>query len=301
MYILIGILILLVCILSCILISDRRQIKNICRQLCFLEEQESNLLITKESLSRSSGRLIDLLNKQLKNQKKERLKYLKKERMIAEIYTNLSHDIRTPLTSLDGYFQLLEETDDEKDRKRYLKIIEERISSLKEMLEELFTYTKLQNEEYVIRLQRENLSLILKETLFSYYDSWIKCGITPKIEITEETLFVLGNEVAIRRVIQNVVKNGLDHGNKKIFITLKRENQYATLIFKNQVEGHEQIDTEKIFERFYKADEARSKNSTGLGLAIAKGFLEKMNGLILAEVEKDWFTITIQMKMYEEK
>lgn len=301
MYILIGILSILVCILSCILISDRRQIKQICRQLCFLEKHESNMLLTKESLSSHSRELIDLLNKQLQKQKQERIENLKKERMIAEIYTSLSHDIRTPLTSLDGYFQLLEEAEDENDRKRYIKIIQERISSLKEMLEELFTYTKLQNEEYEIQLQRENLNLILKETLFSYYDSWMESEITPKIEITEELLFVLGNEQAIRRIIQNVVKNGLDHGNREISISLRKENNDAILIFKNQMAETQQIDTEKIFERFYKADEARSKNSTGLGLSIAKGFLEKMDGAIFAEVDNGWFTIRIQMKLFEEK
>lgn len=301
MYILIGILSILVCILSCILISDRRQIKQICRQLCFLEKHESNMLLTKESLSSPSRTLIDILNKQLQKQKQERIENLKKERMIAEIYTSLSHDIRTPLTSLDGYFQLLEEAEEEKDRRRYLKIIEERISSLKEMLEELFTYTKLQNEEYVIQLQRENLSQILKATLFSYYDSWMERGITPQIEITEQPVFVLGNEQAIRRSIQNIVKNGLDHGNQEIFISLKKEEKDAILIFKNKMAEDEQIDIEKIFERFYKADEARSKNSTGLGLSIAKRFLEKMHGEIFAEVDQGWFTIRIQMQVYEEK
>lgn len=301
MYIVIGILVFLVFFLICILISDRRQIKNICRQLRFLEKNESNMLLIKESFSGCIGELTDLLNKHLQKQKKERVENLKKERMIAEIYTNLSHDIRTPLTSLDGYFQLLEETEDEKDRKRYLKIIQERIASLKEMLEELFTYTKLQNEDYEIQLQRENLNHILKETLFSYYDSWMECGITPKMDITEEPLFVLGNEQAIRRIIQNVIKNGLDHGNKEICISLKKKKNYATLIFRNRIAENEVIDTEKIFDRFYKADEARSKNSTGLGLSIAKGFIEKMDGNIFAEVDNDWFIIRIHMKLCEEK
>ena len=79
--------------------------------------------------------------------------------MIAEIYTNLSHDIRTPLTSLDGYFQLLEEAEQESDRQRYLKVIQERIAEfIKEMLEELFTYTKLQSDEYQLKMERQNLN-----------------------------------------------------------------------------------------------------------------------------------------------
>ena len=273
MYIVTGILLFLVLFLSCILINNRRQIKNICRQLRFLEKNESNMLLTKESQIGCIGELADLLNCLLQNRKKERIQNMKKERMISEIYTNLSHDIRTPLTSLDGYFQLLEETENEMDRKRYLKIIQERIASLKEMLEELFTYTKLQNEDYEIKVQCENLNHILKETLFSYYDTWMECGITPRFDITEETLFVLGNEQAIRRSIQNIIKNGLDHGRKEICISLKKEKEYAILVFKNKMNENDVVDTDKIFERFYKVDEARSKNSTGLGLSIAKGFL----------------------------
>lgn len=297
MYIAVGILGFLVVFLTCIWINDRRRIKNICRQLRFLENHESNMMITKEAVSGSIAQLTDLLNGQIERQKKERMENLKKERMIAEIYTNLSHDIRTPLTSLDGYFQLLEETDNEEDRRRYLNVIQERIASLKEMLEELFTYTKLQNEEYELKITHENLNRILKETLFSYYDSWMERGITPVFDITEEILFVSGNEPGIRRTIQNIVKNGLDHGNKEIHISLRKEEKEAVLIFKNKISEADAIDTDRIFERFYKADEARSKNSTGLGLSIAKGFMEKMGGSIGAETEGGWFSIWIRFPM----
>lgn len=297
MYIAVGILGFLVVFLTCIWINDRRRIKNICRQLRFLEKHESNMMITKEAVSGSIAQLTDLLNGQIQRQKKERMENLKKEQMISEIYTNLSHDIRTPLTSLDGYFQLLEEADNEDDRRRYLKVIQERITSLKEMLEELFTYTKLQNEEYELKITCENLNRILKETLFSYYDSWMARGIMPVFDITEEILFVSGNEPGIRRTIQNIVKNGLDHGTKEIHISLRKEENEAVLIFKNKISEADSIDTERIFERFYKADEARSKNSTGLGLSIAKGFMEKMGGSIGAEAVDGWFSIWIRFPL----
>ena len=116
------------------------------------------MIITSEVTAGGLGDLTRLLNGSLQRQKKERMQNLKRERMIAEIYTNLSHDIRTPLTSLDGYFQLLEEAEQESDRQRYLKVIQERIASLKEMLEELFTYTKLQSDEYQLKMERQNLN-----------------------------------------------------------------------------------------------------------------------------------------------
>ena len=293
MYIMIGVLSVLILILIGILISYKRQVKDICRQLRFLQECDSNMLITTEMKTGHIGELVELLNTLLKERKKERADYQKKEQMIADIYTNLSHDIRTPLTSLDGYFQLLEETQEENDRKRYIQIIQERIESLKEMLEELFTYTKLQNGTYELKLEPQNVGQILKETVFSYYDDWAEQEISPQFEITEEPVWIRGNKQALRRTIQNIIKNGLDHGNKEIRIQLSRNEKQMELVFQNKIEPGEQIDISRVFERFYKADKARSKSSTGLGLSIAKGFVEKMHGEIAAEIKEDWFCIKI--------
>lgn len=251
------------------------------------------MLITTEMKKGHIEELAELLNTLLKERKKERADYQKKEQMIADIYTNLSHDIRTPLTSLDGYFQLLEETQEENDRKRYIQIIQERIESLKEMLEELFTYTKLQNGTYELKLEPQNVGQILKETVFSYYDDWAEQGISPQFEITEEPVWIRGNKQALRRTIQNIIKNGLDHGNKEIRIQLSRNEKQMELVFQNKIEPGEQIDISRVFERFYKADKARSKSSTGLGLSTAKGFVEKMHGEIAAEIKEDWFCIKI--------
>lgn len=293
MYIMIGVLSVLILILIGILISYKRQVKDICRQLRFLQECDSNMLIATEMKKGHIGELAELLNTLLKERKKERADYQKKEQMIADIYTNLSHDIRTPLTSLDGYFQLLEETQEENDRKRYIQIIQERIESLKEMLEELFTYTKLQNGTYELKLEPQNVGQILKETVFSYYDDWAEQEISPQFEITEEPVWIRGNKQALRRTIQNIIKNGLDHGNKEIRIQLSRNEKQMELVFQNKIEPGEQIDISRVFERFYKADKARSKSSTGLGLSIAKGFVEKMHGEIAAEIKEDWFCIKI--------
>ena len=293
MYIMIGVLSVLILILIGILISYKRQVKDICRQLRFLQECDSNMLITTEMKKGHIGELAELLNTLLKERKKGRADYQKKEQMIADIYTNLSHDIRTPLTSLDGYFQLLEETQEENDRKRYIQIIQERIESLKEMLEELFTYTKLQNGTYELKLEPQNVGQILKETVFSYYDDWAEQEISPQFEITEEPVWIRGNKQALRRTIQNIIKNGLDHGNKEIRIQLSRNEKQMELVFQNKIEPGEQIDISRVFERFYKADKARSKSSTGLGLSIAKGLVEKMHGEIAAEIKEDWFCIKI--------
>ena len=224
-------------------------------------EHDSNKLIQREIDMGGIGELSDKLNELLDLRKKERNEYRKKEELIADTYTNLSHDIRTPLTSL----------------------------------EELFTFTKLKNDSYKLELTDCCMNRILKEAVFSYYDEWKKQGICPDISITEEMLYISGNKQGLRRVIQNVIKNGLDHGEKNISIKLIREDNHALLKISNYTEHPENIDLSHVFERFYKADVARGRASTGLGLSIAKELVEHMNGDISARIQGNDFIIEIKV------
>lgn len=298
MYIVIGILAGIILIQTYILWKFQRQVKDICRQLAFLIHNESNMIITHEIDSGGIGELSELLNEFLALRRKERKEYLEKEKIIADTYTNLSHDIRTPLTSLDGYFQLMETSESPDDQRRYMRIIQERIESLKEMLEELFTFTKLKNDSYQLEMSRCCINRILKEMIFSYYEEWMQLGIMPEIEITEELLCLEGNEQGLRRVIQNIIKNGLDHGEKRIRIQLHKQivDRRAQVVFRisNRVKNPENIDISQVFERFYKADAARSKTSTGLGLSIAKELVIRMNGEIEARIEGDEFCVEMR-------
>lgn len=297
MYIIIGILAGIIILQSIIMWKYQRQVKNICLQLAFLMKHDSNMLIHREFGLGGIGMLSDRLNDLLELRRKEKQYYQEKETLIADTYTNLSHDIRTPLTSLDGYFQLMEACENVEEQRRYLNIIHERIHSLNEMLEELFMFTKLKNESYRLELTSCCINRILKETVFSYYDDWVRREIQPDIQITEEQLYIDGNKQGLSRIIQNVIKNGLDHGEKKIRIVLKREQNQAVLRISNQVTASEQIDIEHVFDRFYKADAARSKTSTGLGLSIAREFVRRMNGEIGAKIEENEFIVEMRFNL----
>ena len=297
MYIIIGILAGIIILQSIIIWKYQRQVKDICRQLAFLMKHDSNMLIHREFGLGGIGMLSDRLNDLLELRRKEKRYYQEKETLIADTYTNLSHDIRTPLTSLDGYFQLMEACENVEEQRRYLNIIHERIHSLNEMLEELFMFTKLKNESYRLELTSCCINRILKETVFSYYDDWVRREIQPDIQITEEQLYIDGNKQGLSRIIQNVIKNGLDHGEKKIRIVLKREQNRAVLRISNQVIASEQIDIEHVFDRFYKADAARSKTSTELGLSIAREFVRRMNGEIGAKIEENEFIVEMSFNL----
>ena len=125
------------------LLMVMRQIKDICRQLSYIEKEDTNRIVTVQIRGFGIGKMENHINDILLKERNRRKVYMDKEERIQQVYTNLSHDIRTPLTSMDGYVQLLGQVKDEEKQKKYLRIIRERIESLKEILEELFTFKKL--------------------------------------------------------------------------------------------------------------------------------------------------------------
>lgn len=288
----VSLIIALICVM--ILILYRRQILNICRQLAFISKHNSNMIVTQNIHSSDITELVEMINTLLECQKKKKIEYQNKDSNLKEIITNLSHDIRTPLTSLDGYLQLLAEADLQADKERYTVIIKSRIKSLKEMLDELFTYTKLQNDSYQLDVMPQNINKIFCDTIFSFYDDFKERNMEPDVQITDEQMIVICNEAAVKRVLQNIIKNGLEHSQNQMGISLQRNNRKVIILFRNGYSNSETMDINQIFDRFYKADKARSSNSTGLGLSIAKGLVLKMDGEISANLTGDIFEITVE-------
>lgn len=300
MLIFVILLLIIIFILIFLLLHFQKQIKSISTQLMFLREHDSNMLISSETELGGIGLLKDNINELLKQNRQQNKQYMEKERRIAQTYTNLSHDIRTPLTSLDGYFQLLQDSKNGDDKQRYIGIIKERIDSLNDMLEELFTFTKLKNDSYKIELSQCNINSILVQTVLSYYQDWTSRGISPSLDITDKPLYIEGNPRALRRVIQNILKNVLEHGHEEITIKLIDIDGKVILKVSNKVRNPDEIDADRIFERFYKADEARGKTSTGLGLSIAYELVKRMNGDIRAELEENMFSVIVTFRTLQE-
>lgn len=276
-----------------ILIAYRRQVKNTCRYLAFLKEKETNLRLRGELPFAELNELADQVNEVLDTTQKLQQEAKHGENNLKEAITNISHDIRTPLTSLDGYFQLLSKAETEEERQQYISVIRGRIESLKSMLEELFTYTKLQNESFMLELEQVDFKKCVCDTLFSFYNDFSDHGISPEVELCEERVVIRGNRDAVQRLIQNVLKNVLEHGSDAVQIGLILVGTEVCFFCENKVEHPEKIDISQVFSRFYRADPARTKSSTGLGLAIAKGLTEKMNGSMKAELVENRFRLSV--------
>lgn len=275
----------------------RNQIKVLQKQLLFIKENNSNLRITQEIVYPEINELVSQLNELLKRHKKLEQEVYRKECSLKNLITSISHDIRTPLTSLDGYFELLKDCKEEKERERYYEIINGRIGSLKDLLEQLFLYMKLQNDSYVLETTKCNLTKLLYNCMFGFYQEFTNRGIEPKISLPENEVFVKANEIGLTRAFQNVIQNVLEHGKDQFMLTTVENENQISIEFHNTFDEENPIDLAMVFERFYKADQARTHTSTGLGLSIAKELIEKMGGTISASTTRNKFTIIIRMKV----
>lgn len=276
----------------------RRQIGELCRQLSFLKETTTNNRLTTYMTERELLLLAELINDIYDKHEQSELALRDKERRMKELIANVSHDIRTPLTSLKGYFELFmqEYGDKQSDREmQYAMVMNERMNTLNDLLDELFTYTKLQSDDYVLELSEYDITRLILDTLFSFYGIFKDKGIEPVLDINETSVITSCNEVAVKRVVANIIRNAMLHGTGDIRIKYGMTDGGVEFICSNRVANPDAVDVNMVFDRFYKADKARNKSSTGLGLAIARELVERMGGSITARIVGEEFEIRVGM------
>ncbi|MBQ6734419.1 MAG: HAMP domain-containing histidine kinase [Lachnospiraceae bacterium] len=293
----IVVLIILTLLLAGALIAYRRQVKDICRRTAFLRTQDTNMTLSGDLPFAELNALTAEINA-LAEEKRARVRgSAKEEQALKETIANLSHDIRTPLTSLSGYLQLLKQTEDPAEREKYLGIIEERTKSLEELLDTLFTYARLQDAGYVPALTDLDLQTVVAPCVLSFYDDFEARGITVETAFTEEPLPVHAAEESVRRIVQNILKNALDHGTSRALLSLKKEKAQVVFSCANEVAHPEEIDIHSVFSRFYRSDAARTHSSTGLGLSIAHQLAEQTGGQLTATLDDSLFTVTFTLPL----
>ena len=296
MWFIISIVLCIMLIISLVYhIIYRRQVEGLSRQTAFLNEKKTELKINTDlnakelkSLAAEIRRLNDSFNE-------TKISLIKQDAALRETITNLSHDIRTPLTSLDGYFQLLASEKIDQDKKEhYLGIIRNRIESLNSMLDELFTYAKLQDINYSIELSELDITAVTADILMSFYDDIAGRGEEPVVSLPDDPVLINGNKEAYTRVVQNIIRNALVHG-KNLSISLRCEATDVIFECSDELLNPDTvIDTSRVFDRFYKADKARTNaKGSGLGLAITKELVERMGGKISAECRDGRFSIRV--------
>lgn len=228
--------------------------------------------------------LIVEINTLIDDKRKMENIYKEKDMELREAIANMSHDLRTPLTSIMGYVYLLNDDKlDKEERKEYLKIIEKRSLVLNDLITNFYGLSRIQADQYEIKFEPVNLELVLGEIIAAFYETLdYKFG-EPEINIEEGLGPVLGDKQALNRIFTNLIENIIKHGEGEVKISLKKKNKYIVMEFSNKAEELEPKDVNRIFEKFFTKDRMRTGQNTGLGLAIVKLLVEKQGQKIEAK------------------
>ena len=185
----------------------RRQIRDICAQSEFIEKYDSNKKIAAATQDRAILQLVGCMNGIIEEKRRVKIQAQNNERIFKDTISGISHDIRTPLTSLYGYFQMLQGAADSASQEKYTQIINRRILELQDMTEQLFTFVKLENPSYTLEWEPVNLTQTLCDVMFSFYGDFAQNAVEPSVNIPSEICFINANEAAVKRVLLNLVKN----------------------------------------------------------------------------------------------
>lgn len=262
--------------------SIRRQLEEI--------ERGSRMELGVYSRQREMLALCRKLNELGRQNMQGQIRYEKAQKQLKQNITALAHDIRTPLAGASGYVQLAGECRERGRQEYYLQAAEGRLKELGDMLEELFLFTKLSDTDFEPDMRRLQVLPLLGDCLVGMYLQFEEKGISPEVRFDSEGFRVDADEEYLRRIFHNLIRNALLHGTGNLVIT----QQEKRLTFENAVSETSRPDTKQIFEQFYKADSARRKGSSGLGLFIVKELMEKMGGGVKAELEQEKLRIILK-------
>ena len=267
----------------------RHGIKGLRRDLAERRGQDTNTLLSLPCRDRELRRLASALNQELRALRQERLRYQQGDKELKEAVVNISHDLRTPLTAISGYLQLLQGQDLPPDTRRYLEQIESRTESMKRLTEELFRYSVVVSEENLAQ-EPVDLRRAVEEALLSFYGALEGRGIEPQVRLPETPVIRQLDPAAVNRVLGNILTNALKYSAGDLEVTLEESGR---LTFSNSAPGLDPVAAGRLFDRFYTVEAAR--NSTGLGLSIAKELTQRMGGSIGAELHGG--TLTVWLKL----
>lgn len=248
---------------------------------------DTNTLIDISSSDRDMRALAESLNVQLQQLRREKLRYQQGDTELKEAVTNISHDLRTPLTAISGYLDLLEKEKTSETVRKYITQIVNRTDVMKQLTEELFRYSIVASVREM-NMESVCLNSILEESIASYYGAIVQHGIIPNVEISEIRVERTLDKSALMRIFGNIISNVIKYSDGDLFVKL---TENGVITFSNTAKNLNAVTVGRLFDRFYTVETA--KNSTGLGLSIAKLFTEQMGGTIKAEYVNESLVITI--------
>lgn len=293
-YFSLGLAAIIIIILSSCLFFLRRALSNTIKQMDDIEKHpERNRQLKANTIDRLVEILMDKINHIYKARQQERIIYQRSESKIRKEIENISHDLRTPLTSILGYLDLIEDSDSLEEKNEYLDIIRKRARILQCFIQDFYEISRIEGDDYPLILELVTVQEILKDTIILYYYELEKKKLAVEIDIEEKPINIIVDRIQFNRILNNLVQNALKYADEKFIIKQFVSNDICILQFINDKNQMTEEDLNVIFDRFYTGDQTRGNQSTGLGLTITKILVEKMKGTIEAKFVDNLFVIEI--------
>ena len=289
-WVIVGVLAAACLLLILKIIMMRRSADEMLSQLDVILKEDTNAVIGITSSDKKMRRLAAGLDMRLRALRREQLRYLNGDRELKEAVTNISHDLRTPLTAIMGYLEVMKRIEKSKELENYLKIIEGRGEAMRQLTEELFRYSVILSEQEMSAPEETNVNAVLEDCIMSYYAALTQRGIVPEVSITEIKAIRILDRAALSRVFANLMNNALKYSDGDLKVTM---TEPCIIEFTNSAPDISQTQVERLFDRFYTVKAART--ATGLGLSIARSFIEQMGGTIGASLNDGKLTIRIEL------
>ena len=290
LYSVIVVLSILVITLLIRVVTTNIELKNITRELKEITEKDTNLLLSTSSGDKSIKILVDSLNKELKKLLSLKREYSKGIFDVKKSAENIAHDIRTPLTVIKGYVDLLEKEELSEEGRKYLEIIRGRTQYMKSLTDELFLSLSMKSRG-VLNLSNIDAKSILEEALVSNYKEFEKKGMTPSFITPNEKVIIKADSKALYRAYSNIISNALKYGEGEFKVEM---DEKGNTIFSNLAPNMDSVEANKLLDRYYTISDAKA--SSGIGLSISKEILQEMGGELKVKLENQRLYISIIYK-----
>lgn len=279
---------------------SQKEIKNLIGQLEEMNGSETNQKFQVASSNPLYKQMAIKMNIMIDEKKKAHAEYIRMERELRETIANLSHDLRTPLTSMIGYLQLLEKKELEREKQnQYLHIVQGRAENLKGLIENFYELSQLNNDDYRIEYQEIHLERIFCELMANFYQDFVDKNLELQVNIEERLPSIGGDEKAITRILLNLIQNTLRYARKNIQVTISQQEEGVKLTITNEAGQLTTEDVPYLFDRFFMANRVRNGEGTGIGLAVVKKLATMMEAKVGAEILGDQLIIWVIFMRYK--
>ena len=271
-----------------------KDIRSCARQL----RKDEGARVRMAAPNRAAEDLLSAVNRLLELREADEAEHRRQEHAIRQQISNISHDLRTPLTSILGYLPLLEgDSLTVEERREYLGIVRGRAKALQSLITSFYDLSRLEGGEYPLSREKVDLYHVLSELVAEFYNDFEQSGFDMTVELAPGLPAVTADPAGVLRVFTNLIRNALEHGQKRMSIFLYRQEETVVSAFSNDAAGLTREDVEHVFDRFFTADKMRTGQSTGLGLAIVKALVGQMGHRVTAALDGEMFTVQVRWRI----